>query len=397
MKKVEFIEELENRILPFWLNLVDKENGGFYGVVDYNLKIHPEAHKGGVLGARNLWTFSAAYQYKQDPAYLEAAHHAYEFLKNKLWDHENGGIYWLVDYKGNPVLSSKHVYAQSFALYGLSEYYKVSKDTEVLALAQKLFYLIENICYSEALNGYLEEFHADWTKKENVLLNEGAEAAFTTNSHLHIIEAYTTLYQIWPDEKLLSKIDNLLTLFHTHIFDHEKHYCQAAFDPNLNSIKDTFSFGHDIETSWLLTEALTVTKLDRPEIVEINKLMALEVAREGLADDGSLMDYKANDFIHPTRVWWGQAEAVIGFHNAYELTNIPNYLMYSEDVWKYIQASIHDQREGGEWYSRIDANGEVISSLRDTKYYSQENIVDSWKCPYHNARMCLEMIKRLTD
>jgi len=395
MKKIEFIEELENRILPFWLNLVDKENGGFYGVVDYNLKVHTDAHKGGVLGARNLWTFSAAYQYKENPAYLEAAHHAYDFLKNKLLDPVNGGMYWLVDYQGNPVNSTKHVYAQSFALYGLSEYYKVSKEESVLALAKDLYELIEEKCYSDEFGGYLEEFHADWTKKENVLLNEGADASFTTNSHLHIIEAYTNLYSVWPDKTLLGRINHLLDIFQSKIFDDKNHYCQTAFDQNWHPTKDTFSFGHDIETSWLLTETLEVTHLDRPDIVEINQLMALQVSREGLAEDGAVMDCKKNGVIHPTRVWWGQAEAVIGFHNAYTLTEVPNYLTYSENAWNYIKQYILDDREGGEWYARIDEEGEVISSFHDEKFQSPGDIVDSWKCPYHNARMCLEMIKRL--
>ncbi|KAB7671772.1 AGE family epimerase/isomerase [Bacillus sp. B1-b2] len=397
MKRIEFVEELENRILPFWLNLIDRENGGFYGVVDYNLKLHPEAHKGGVLGARNLWTFSASYQYKQNPAYLEAAHIAFDFLKNKLWDHVHGGIYWLVDYKGEPVLPSKHVYAQSFALYGLSEYYKVTQDETVLELAKNVFSLIEEKCYSPEFGGYLEEFHADWTKKENFLLNEGADAYFTTNSHLHIIEAYTNLYQIWPDESLLDRINNLLDIFSTKIFNMEGQYCYVAFDQNWSNTKDTFSYGHDIETSWLLTEALEVTKLDRPDIVKINELMALQVSRDGLAEDGSIMDCKENGLVHSNRVWWGQAEAVIGFHNAYELTKVPNYLTYSENVWKYIKDHFHDTRDGGEWYSRIDAEGQIISSLRDEKYQTPENIVDSWKCPYHNARMCLEMMRRLED
>lgn len=395
MKQVDFIQELEERILPFWLNLLDKECGGFYGVVDYHLNLHRDAPKGGVLGARLLWTFSSAYLFNPKKEYLKAAHHAFDFLKNKLWDAEHGGIYWLVDYKGNPVISSKHIYAQSFALYGLSEYYRATECEEAMSLAKTIFTKLEETCYFPASRGYFEEFTCDWQRKEHVLLNEGVDAAFTTNSHLHLIEAYTNLYRIWPDEKLLQRIYQLLELFYEKIFHPKEHYCQVAFDQDWNSLKNTYSYGHDIETSWLLTETLELTNLNLPPIAEMNRQMAEKVAAEGIADDGSILDAKVNGVVHPTRVWWGQAEAVVGFYNAYEMTGDVKYLRISENVWKYIQEYMLDGRPGGEWLSRMDEEGEAISSLRSSKYTTPENIVDSWKCPYHNARMCLEMIRRL--
>lgn len=395
MKKNDFINELDQRILPFWLKLMDKENGGYYGVVDYQLTLHPEGPKGGVIGARHVWSYSAAYLLEKKANYLDAATHAYHFLKTILWDSQNGGIYWLVDYKGEPIITSKHIYAQSFALYGLSEYVKATNDSEALALAISIFHIIEEKCYSPSHQGYFEEFTIDWTRKENELLNEGEGTTFTTNSHLHLLEAYTNLYAVWPNKDLLEKINHLLNIFYSKIYDQKEHYCHVAFDENWNRVTNTFSFGHDIETSWLLTETLEVTQLNRPDITEMNKQIAAKVAAEGIAEDGSLLDARVNGEIHTTRVWWAQAEAVIGFYNAFQLTKDEKYLILSMNVWNYIQLNIHDSRSGGEWYSRINEEGVPISSLRSDKDDTVGNIADAWKGFYHNSRMCYEMIRRL--
>ncbi|PKR83687.1 N-acylglucosamine 2-epimerase [Heyndrickxia camelliae] len=397
MKKIDFIQELNERILPFWTNLLDRENGGFYGKVDFQLNVDPNSPKGGVIGARHLWSFSGAYLLTQAEQYLEAATHAYQFLKEKLWDHEHGGIYWLVDYKGRQIISEKHVYAQSFAIYGLSEYAKASGNNEALELAITLFHMLEERCYSPENKGYNEEFTIDWKLKDNELLNEGLGTVYTTNSHLHLLEAYTNLYSVWPEKHLLKRIDHLLDLFSEKIFDRQQHFCHVAFDEKWNRTKNTFSYGHDIETSWLLTETLDVTKLDRPDVLEINKQMAIKVAEEGIAEDGSIFDAKIDGMVNKTRVWWGQAEAVIGFYNAYQLTQDEKFIQFSANAWNYIKTYIHDPRPGGEWFSRIDEGGNPISSLRSKKYTTPENISDSWKGLYHNSRMCYEMIRRLPE
>lgn len=397
MKKIDFINELNQRILPFWLKLMDKENGGYYGVVDYQLTPHPESPKGGVIGARHLWSYSAAYLSEKKASYLEAATHAYHFLKTSLWDPQNGGIYWLVDYKGEPINATKHIYAQSFALYGLSEYVKAANDSEALALAISTFHMIEEKCYSPLHQGYFEEFTIDWDRKTNELLNEGEGTIFTTNSHLHLLEAYTNLYTVWPNKDLLKKINHLLNIFYSKIYNHEAHYCYVAFDEEWNRVTNTFSYGHDIETSWLLTETLRVTQLNRPDITEMNKQIANKVATEGVAEDFSLLAARVNGKLDKTRIWWAQAEAVIGFFNAFELTQDEKYLTLSISVWDYIQRHIHDPRLGGEWYARINEEGEPISSLRSDKDNTSGNIADAWKGFYHNSRMCYEMIRRLPN
>jgi mannobiose 2-epimerase len=397
LKKSDFIKELHEVILPFWLKLVDHENGGSYGTVDYNLAVHKDSPKGGVVGARHLWSYSGAYLLTKEEKYLEAATHSYQFLKNGLWDATNGGIYWLVDYKGDPLIPTKHIYAQSFAIYGLSEYVKASGSDEAKNLAIEIFHMLEEKCFSAERNGYLEEFTVDWHPKENELLNEGRGTLFTTNSTLHLLEAYTNLYSVWPDEKLLGKINFLLDLFYNKIYHYNGHFCQVSFDANWNALNDKFSYGHDIETSWLLTETLQVTKLNRPDIVEMNKQIAYKVASEGIDTDGSIYDAKADGVVHKTRVWWAQAEAVIGFYNAYQLTNDKQFNSFSERAWEYIQEKLHDPRPNSEWFSRVDENGEVISSLRSDRYETAENIADPWKGFYHNSRMCYEMIARLPE
>jgi cellobiose epimerase len=395
LKKYEFKKELNDIILPFWLKLLDYENGGSYGTVDYNLALHKESPKGGVIGARHLWAYSGAYLLTNEEKYLLAAEHSYQFLIHTLWDAENDGIYWLVDYNGTPLIPEKHIYAQSFALYGLSEFAKATKNEDALNRAIQLFQLIEDKCFSEKHAAYIEEFTTDWKQKENQLLNEGPGAIFTTNSHLHLLEAYTNLYSVWPDQQLLARISNLLDLFYNKIYHHTEHFCQVAFDYDWNPTKDTYSYGHDIETSWLLTETLHVTKLDRPDILEMNKQMAYRVAEEGIDEDGSIYDAKSNGIQNKTRVWWAQAEAVIGFYNAYQLTEDEKFIAYSQNVWEYIQQKFHDPRPGGEWYSRINEKGEVISSLRSNEFPTPENIADPWKGFYHNGRLCFEMICRL--
>lgn len=392
MKKSDFDAELRKRILPFWIRLIDYENGGFYGTVDFHLNIDPNSPKGGVIGARHLWSFSTVYEYTKDVQHLEMARHAYEFLKNKLWDPVNGGIYWLVDYQGNPLIPVKHIYAQSFALYGLSEYTRVTKDLEALEQAVSLFHLIEKKCFDSVSGGYFEEFSTDWQPKNNEILGEGRSAVFTTNSHLHLLEAYTNLYRVWPNPSLLEKVHHLLDLFQDKIFNNQEHYCHVAFQRNWEPVNDTFSFGHDIETSWLVADTLDKIGADRPKIDIINKQIAAKVAAEGMAGDGSLLDAKVKGKVLPVRVWWVEAEAVIGFYNAFQLTGNKDYISLSESVWHYIQKSFLDPRPNGEWYARLDENGHPTSNQ-----IISANIADEWKGCYHNTRMCLEMIKRLPE
>ncbi len=217
--KADVLQTLQQNILPYWIRLADKENGGFYGQVNGKEQLNKEAHKGGVLHARILWTFSAAYRILKEDIYLQMATHAKEFLLNKFWDKENGGIYWTLDYKGNPVDTKKQIYAQGFAIYGLSEYHRATGDKEVLAMAIELFKLIEKHSFDKHQNGYWEAFKKDWSPIEDMRLSEKDENSVKTmNTHLHILEPYTNLYRIWKDEtlkKTATKSDKSLLASHS--------------------------------------------------------------------------------------------------------------------------------------------------------------------------------------
>lgn len=386
--KEEISTELTNHILPFWMRLKDDVNGGFYGEVDYNLTINKEADKGGIASARLLWTFSAAYRVTQDIKYLECATHIYTFMLNHLFDETYKGIYWMVDYKGKVLDTRKHVYAQSFAIYGLSEYFRASGEERALRLAQDLFYLIEEKGFNHHNKAYMEEFSREWTKLPNEKLSEnGVIAEITMNTHIHVLEAYTNLYKVWPDQLLKNRLENLLEVHYEKIYDVNTRFLGVFFDDNWNSIMDMKSFGHDIEASWLMDETIKTVGINNEKYDEMIKNIAYNIADYAIQEDGSLINEEENGNFCKTRVWWVQAEAIVGFYNAYERTNDDKFLSLVKGLWEYIKNHIVDTRENGEWYWSIEANGKV----------TERSIGEPWKVSYHNSRFCLELIERMNE
>lgn len=382
----EMKEELQNRIVKYWTNLIDKEYGGFYGYVDYNLNLDKKAPKGGILNSRILWFASATYLTTKDDKVLELAHQAYNFLKSSLLDKEYKGIYWLVSYDGKPLDTRKHSYCQAFAIYGLSEYYKATGDKEALDIAIELYHLIEDKCKDEY--GYTEEFTREWNVKENEMLSEnGVMTEKTMNTHLHILEAYTVLYEVWKDESLKKQIEYILELTRNHIYDENKHYLKVFFDKKWNSLINMQSYGHDIEATWLIDRAVEV--LGDKELIEKTYEYTQKIA-ENIYDmvysDKGIVNETVNGETDTHRVWWVQAETVVGFYNAYEKTGDVKYKEAAEKVWEYIKNYLVDKRDGSEWYWRLDENGNP-----DT----EKPVVEPWKCPYHNSRMCIEIIERV--
>lgn len=378
--------ELINHILPFWMKLIDKENGGFFGQVDFNLQIDRQADKGGIYISRLLWTFSAAYRVTKNNEYLKYADHLYNFLTEKVYDSEYLGLYWLVDYQGNPTDTRKHIYAQSFGVYALSEYYRATKDKHALQRAIELYKLIENKAYSKQANAYMEEFDRQWAPKANEMLSEnGVIADITMNTHIHILEAYTNLYKAWPNKELKNKIINLLAIHFNKIYNQETKFLHVFFDKNWNSIIDMKSFGHDIEASWLLDEALKTIGLENEAYSQMIVDIAYNIANYAINHDGSLMNEEVNGSIDDTRVWWAQAEAIVGFYNAFERTHDELFLKIICDLWHYIKEYVIDKRSNGEWYWSVQEDGKPTN----------ENIADPWKASYHNGRFCIEMIERV--
>lgn len=383
--KFELQNHLTEKIIPFWQSLKDEEFGGYYGYMDFDCKVDKTAAKGCILNSRILWFFSACYNVIKDEKCIEFASHAYEFLKKSFWDDEFGGLYWMVDHKGNVIDSTKHVYVQAFGIYGLSEYYRATKNDQALEYAQKLFELLEKTCKKE--NGYTEQFNRNWTPKENRFLSEnGVIASKTMNTHLHVLEAYTNLYRVYKNEDVYNSLEWIVKLFVEKVYDkatdHFKVFCDEAWE----NLIDAISYGHDIEASWLLCEAseyLNDRKLK--EKAEQIALKVAEVTFNQAFDGKGLINEKVNGRIDRSKIWWVQAEAVVGFYNAYQKSGNPEYLDAAYDTWEFIKDHIVDKRGGSEWYWKVNEDLTVPAML----------IVEPWKCPYHNGRMCLEIIKRV--
>lgn len=386
--KQEMKAEL-SRILDYWeANSPDYEKGGFAGRIDHEGKRYPDAEKGGVLNSRILWTFSAAYRYLEKPAYLGLAKRAFEYLRDYLYDHDNGGTYWSVKSDGSRAQDRKQVYGQAFAIYGLSEYFAVSEDVEALALATEIYDKLEEYSFEPEHGGYIEAFSREWQPLEDMRLGGGGlNAPKTMNTHLHVIEAYVNLYLVWPDVRLRRSIEELLKVFEKHIIHPETHRMILYSAMDWAPLSRNMSFGHDIEASWLLLEsAETLHNEELTQKWRNNAVSMAEATFFGLAPDGSLYyEYDpGTGHWDRHREWWVFAEAVVGYLNAWQITDNPAFLEKMYAIWEFTKKHILDL-EGGEWFTGVNDDYSMVNG----------NKISFWKCPYHNARMCLEVIKRV--
>ncbi|WP_242691458.1 AGE family epimerase/isomerase [Desertivirga arenae] len=381
--------ELVN-ILGYWLqHAPDKVDGGFVGRIDNDNACDHTAVKGAVLNARILWSFSAAYNLEPKESYLEAADRAYQYIIDYLIDKEFGGVYWTVDHKGKPLDTKKQVYAVAFTIYAFAEYFLASNRPEAKDKAIELYKLLLERSFDQEQTGYYEAFTREWGEISDFRLSDkDANEKKTMNTHLHVLEAYTTLYKIWRDEGLKEQIQLLLINFLDHIIDAESGHLILFFDENWNRKSDTISFGHDIEAAWLLLEAAEQMQ-DEYLIEEVKEasLGLANAAARGLAADGSL--YYEFEPGHQQLInekhWWVQAEAMVGFFNAWQLSGNEEQLERSIKVWRFIQNKILD-RENGEWFWGVLDDGSIMAD---------QDKAGLWKCPYHNSRACIEIIKRI--
>ena len=386
--KQEIREHLTEKLIPFWKNLRDDIYGGYYGWLSYDLQLDRKAEKGCILNSRITWFFANAYTLLQDPQLLAEAEHGYTFLKEHCIDRENGGIFWSLNYDGTPADTTKHTYNQAFCIYALASYYEASKDHEALELAEQLFHLIEDKCRDEA--GYLEAFTIDFKPQSNEKLSEnGVIADKTMNTLLHVFEAYTELYRVSHDPEVGGKLAWIMDLFADRIYNPSLHRQEVFFDSNYHSILDLHSYGHDIETSWLIdrgTEILGEEKY-KNKMAPVTMDLAKEILK--VAFDGhSLANENDRGRVNQNRIWWIQAETVIGFLNAWQKApECDAFLHASLATWEFIKESMIDKREGSEWFWEVNPDGTPIAG---------RPIVEPWKCPYHNGRMCIEVIKRLS-
>jgi mannobiose 2-epimerase len=383
-------EELTGNTLPFWMtHLIDKVNGGFYGALTNELQIRNDVPRSSTLCARILWTYATAYRRFVKEEYLATARWAYTYLTTVFWDAEYGGLYWDVDYTGKPVFDRKHHYAQGFGIYGLTEYYRATQEPQSLALAQELFGLLEQHAYEPVCGGYTEGSSRTWGALDDMRLSySDMNCRKSMNTMLHILEAYTNLLRVWDDARLKSQHKALLEVFHQHIIDPQTGHFMLFFDDSWQSLSDHISYGHDIEGSWLLWEAAEVQGDAElmAQIRESSIKLATAVYEDGLDKDGSVF-YEGNPqgLTDTSKAWWPQAEAMVGFYNAYQLTGEEHFARAAYCCWAYIQAKVVD-RTHGDWYKQLHRDG----TPDHTRFKA-----GPWDCPYHHSRACFEMLSRL--
>ena len=418
MLKREMQDVVENNILRFWLDqMMDYEHGGFYGRMDGNGELHKDAEKGAILNARILWAFSAAFRVLKHPEYLEAATRAKDYIIEHFIDQEYGGVYWSVDCEGNPLDTKKQFYAIGFMIYGLSEYARATGDREALDYALDLYDCIEEHAFDSEHNGYIEACTREWGEIADMRLSDlDANYPKSQNTHLHIIEPYTNLLRCLKEvqaqescdyvpalgavlpvgisvpQETISMVEgalrNLVDIFTDKILNEETNHLDLFFEMDwTRGAGHLESYGHDIECSWLLHEAALVLG-DANVLAKVEPIVkaVAQASAKGLRPDGALI-HEANldtghvdDDLH----WWVQAENVVGWYNIWQHFGDEEALNRAEKCWQYIKKQLIDF-EHGEWYWSRHANG-LLNTTDDKAGF--------WKCPYHNTRMCLEIIER---
>lgn len=381
-------------ILAYWQQYApDPVNGGFYGRVDYQNRPDHTADKGIVLNSRILWTFSAALLHTQHDDYRATADRAFAAIQRHFVDPQYGGVFWSVSPTGQPKQPIKQLYGQAFALYGLSEYVRATRSAPALSLAKEQFRLMVTHAYDSTKGGFLEARARDWSPASDYILSKhDNQESKTMNTHLHLLEAFTNLYRVWPDESVAKQLRGMLDVFLQHIVNPKTYRMNLFMDDDWQVRKTAISYGHDIEASWLLPEAAgilaTQNPTDKPRQKTV-RAVAVKMARAastGLDPDGG-MNYEydtVTKHLNRERSWWVMAEAMVGFLNAYQLTGEKPFLDKSLQSWAFIKKHLLDTKNG-EWFSGVDADHRVLGSEK----------ISMWKCPYHNSRACLEMLDRL--
>ena len=387
------MNEVTGNILPFWLTHgVDHESGGYYGEAAHDGTPDRAADKCLILNARLVWTFAAAYRVLRDDRYLQEANRAYAYFTERFIDPEYGGAYYSVSSSGAPKEDHKMVYGQAFAIYALSEYYRATSDESALDRAIRIFELLEAHAFDPVNLGYIELLKRNWEPYEIMpasTINRGGESVKSMNTHLHLIEAYTSLLRVWRTPRMEQKVREHLDVMLTRIVNRNIGHYHMFFKADWTPLGRCVSYGHDIEGSWLMAETCEV--LGDDAVAQAAKPVFLEIAAacldESIAPDGSMV-YEFNPesgHVDTNRSWWVQSEAVVGFLNAWQLSGEERFLTAALQSFEYIDRCIVDH-EHGEWFAYAGEDGRPVDPLAKK--------ISGWKCPYHNARMCFEIIER---
>lgn len=382
MNRDWFLKELESDILPFWYEKMKDPRGGWYGRMDGNGVLHPDAVKGCILNARILWTFSSAYRMLGNKEYLRAAERSYIEIRDRFIDKEYGGLFWSINADGTPNDCKKQFYAIAFGIYGVAEYHRATGDSEAASLAMGLFHCIEEHSYDG--KGYIEAACQDWSQINDMRLSDKDQNdSKTMNTHLHILEAYTCLYRIDKSKEVHDALRKLISIFVTKIVRSNGHL-GLFFGDNWESHSETISYGHDIEASWLLEEAAEV--LGDTDIIEQCQTACERIARaaiEGFTPEGGMI-YEYNPVTghkDGDRHWWVQAETVVGCLYRYRETGDKYWLDAADSCTEFIDRQL--LAADGEWYWSLKSDDTVNTD---------DDRAGFWKCPYHNGRMCMEVL-----
>ena len=384
---------LFRHILPFWAGpALDRENGGWMGWLTNDLKPDRSQAKGLIVNTRILWAFSAAYRARPEPLYQEMAGRAFDFVTTKFWDAQHGGAFWQLNDEGTVIDDSKKIYGQAFYVYALTEFHRAFENRAALQQAQELFELIERHAHDAKFGGYLEVCRRDWSEAgpDARLSDKDMNEKKSMNNHLHVLEAYTNLHRVWREPRVAERLRELTDIFLKRILDARTKHLHHFFNERWDVRSDSYTFGHDIEASWLLCEA--AEELGDKKLLQRVRGVALEMAEtvfdEGFGADGSLCyEGRAGQIINAGRECWPHAEAIVGFLNAYEIGRDAKFLAAALNVWNFIERNLVD-RVHGEWFWRVNPDGTVDSTLPK---------VSEWKGPYHATRSCLETMRRIAS
>ncbi|CAL4869435.1 Cellobiose 2-epimerase (plasmid) [Asticcacaulis sp. MM231] len=377
-------------LMSWWAShMVDDVHGGFLGEVDAGGRPVLGAPKSAILNTRLLWFFSAMATWLHSDEALLLAHRAANYIRSHFLDPDHGGVYWLLDHRGQVIDAKKQAYAQGFAIYAFAEYYRATGDMAWLKIAHQLQRDIEERFWDHEHGGYIEAMSAYWQGVGDQRLSEqDADCPKTMNTHLHILEAYTNLHRAAPDEITHAALSRALNIFIERFIDTDAHRLKLFFDMDWTDRTQATSYGHDIEASWLVWEAVVALR-DRELAARVRGL-CLNLARAALVDgrnsDGGLGYEKTFDgHLDAAGEWWGQAEGLVGFVNAWQLSGDDDYLAASEALWSHIQEQfIGDGGNEWTWYA--------ANAGRAQRYRA-----GMWKCPYHNGRAMMELDHRLED
>ena len=384
----EVLKDLKENVLHFWEKYAVDPSGGFYGMILNDGTPRPDEAKGVVLNARILWTFSTAYRLFGDENYKHLANRAQRYLIDHFIDKELGGVYWSLYADGTPLDTEKQTYGMAFAIYGLSEHFRATGSTESLMQSIDLYKVLETQVREFENDGYIESFTRNWQVPPKYGYDGTGLASKTMNTHIHLLEAYTSLYRVWRNEGLQKRLNTLINLVVDKIYNPETNHLKLFFNNQWESLEDIDSYGHDIETGWLLTEAAEVLEdkalLKRIEPIAVNLTDA--ALKEGRNEDGSLIYERHGADYQRTLSWWCQAETIVGCVNAWQISGNEHYLHAADKTWEWVKARMID-KEHGEWFRSVTPEG--MPDLKTPK-------ASMWNCPYHNSRMGFELFLRLS-